>query len=25
MTDGEFIEYISRYYKVPEFLHLDQL
>jgi hypothetical protein len=25
MTDGQFIDYISRYYKVPEFIHLDQL
>jgi hypothetical protein len=25
MTDGEFIDYISRYYRVPEFIHLDQL
>jgi hypothetical protein len=25
MTDGEVIDYMSKYYKVPEFLHLDQL
>jgi hypothetical protein len=25
MTDGEFIDYISRYYRVPEFIHYDQL
>ena len=25
MSDGEFIDYISRYYRVPEFIHLDQL
>ena len=25
MSDGEFIDYMSKYYKVPEFLHLDEL
>ena len=25
MTDGEVIDYMMKYYKVPEFLHLDQL
>jgi hypothetical protein len=25
MTDSEVIDYMSKYYKVPEFLHLDQL
>ena len=25
MTDGEFIDYLFDYYKVPEFIHYDQL
>jgi hypothetical protein len=25
MSDGEFIDYIAMYYRVPEFIHLDQL
>lgn len=25
MTDGEMLDYIINYYKVPEFIHLDQL
>ena len=25
MSDGEFIDYLFDYYKVPEFIHLDQL
>lgn len=25
MTDGQVIEYITKYYKVPEFVHYDQL
>lgn len=25
MTDGEFIDYIATHYKVPEFIHYDQL
>lgn len=25
MTDGQFIDYLFDYYKVPEFIHYDQL
>jgi hypothetical protein len=25
MSDGDFIDYLATYYRVPEFLHLDQL
>ncbi len=25
MTDGETIDYMMQYYRVPEFIHLDQL
>jgi len=25
MTDGEMLDYIARNYRVPEFIHLDQL
>lgn len=25
MTDGQFIDYISTHYKVPEFIHYDEL
>jgi hypothetical protein len=25
MTDGEVIDYMMQFYKVPEFIHLDQL
>ena len=25
MTDGEVIDYMCKYYRVPEFIHLDQL
>jgi hypothetical protein len=25
MSDGEFMDYMVEHYKVPEFLHLDEL
>jgi hypothetical protein len=25
MTDGDTIDYMMKYYRVPEFIHLDQL